>query len=72
MKLETQLLQAQLDERRRNLRIIEELIDADPEPNEKLVSVRDFLLRRIKTIEQELASNKFGSVGSREAISVAA
>ncbi len=62
MSLQTQSeLQSQLAERRRNLRIIEECIQADPEPNEKLMAVRDFLLNRIKVIEEGLASGKAGS-----------
>jgi septal ring factor EnvC (AmiA/AmiB activator) len=71
--LETQStqLESQLEERRRNLRIIEECIEADPQRNEKLVAVRGFLIDRIKRIEEELASDELRSRGTREAVSIA-
>ena len=58
MQTELIQLQSQLAERQRNLRIIEECIQADSQPNEKLLAVRDFLQQRIKAIEEELGSNK--------------
>lgn len=56
MQMEPTHLQAQLTERRRNLRIIEECIRDDKERSEKLLAVRDFLENRIKAIEQDLSS----------------
>ena len=61
MQTELIQLQSQLAERQRNLRIIEECIQADSQPNEKLLEVRDFLRHRIKAIEEELGSNKMSS-----------
>ncbi len=56
--LQTDLVQlnSQLEERRRNLRVIDELIEADPKANKKLLEVREFLARRINIIERELAA----------------
>ena len=64
-------MQLQLAERRRNLQIIEECIQADPEPNEKLMAVRDFLVHRIRDIEKELASGNAGSEVIKGALSPA-
>ena len=58
MQTELIQLQSQLAERQRNLKIIEECLRADSEPNEKLLEVRDFLRQRIKVIEEELVSDK--------------
>ena len=49
-------LNSQLEERKRNLRVIDECIESDPNPSQKLIEVRDFLARRIHMIEQELAT----------------
>ena len=61
MQTELIQLQSQLAERQRNLRIIEECLQADSQPNEKLLEVRDFLRQRINAIEEELGSNKMSS-----------
>jgi septal ring factor EnvC (AmiA/AmiB activator) len=49
-------MSSQLAERKRNLQIINECIDADSHSSEKLLEVREFLQSRIKTIEAQLAS----------------
>lgn len=61
MQTELIQLQSQLAERQRNLRIIEECIQADSQANEKLLAVRDFLRQRIKVIEEEIGSNEMSS-----------
>lgn len=50
---EVDLLSSQLEERKRNLKVIDECIRADS--SLKLLEVRDFLVRRIYSIEKELA-----------------
>ena len=47
-------LEMELEKRRHNLSVVQELIDQNPQTGSKLVEVRDFLLHRIKAIEQEL------------------
>lgn len=45
----------ELEERKHNLRVIEECIQADPNPSPKLIEVREFLLARINSLESSLA-----------------
>jgi hypothetical protein len=51
-------LTSQLENRKRNLAVIEETIHSDPRSGEKLVSVKDFLSQRIESIEHELRFTK--------------
>ncbi len=50
MQLNTQLL-----ERKRNLQVIDDVIQADQSRSHRLIEVREFLVHRIDTIEKELA-----------------
>ena len=47
---------SELEERKHNLREIEECIEADPTPSPKLIEVRDFLVTRINSLESRLAN----------------
>jgi len=51
-------LTTQLENRKRNLAVIEETIQSDPNSGEKLVPVKDFLAHRIESIELELGVTK--------------
>lgn len=50
-------LASQLENRKRNLAVIEETIHADPSSQQKLDSVKVFLSRRIETMELELTKS---------------
>lgn len=71
MQAEPTHLRAQLTERRRNLRVIEECIRDDKERSEKLLAVRDFLENRIKAIEKDLSSLRNISDVSQEKFAAA-
>lgn len=47
-------LHSELENRKHNLAVIQETIEADARSGQKLLSVRDFLYKRIETLEQEL------------------
>jgi len=51
-------LASQLESRKRNLAVIEETIQADPESRETLAPVKNFLSHRIESIELELKVTK--------------
>jgi hypothetical protein len=51
-------LASQLENRKRNLAVIDETIQSDPESREALVPVKDFLSHRIESIELELKVTK--------------
>jgi hypothetical protein len=57
MRMETRLMQlnSQIEERKRNLKVIDECIEADPNPSRKLIEVREFLQSRINRLEAEVA-----------------
>ncbi|MDA4129775.1 MAG: hypothetical protein OK457_03285 [Thaumarchaeota archaeon] len=48
---------SQLQNRKRNLAVIQETIDADKNSGYKLVPVKDFLSHRIESLELELKRN---------------
>ena len=48
---------SQLENRKRNLAVIEETIEADKNSGYKLVPVKDFLSQRIESLELELRKN---------------
>jgi len=50
-------LSSQLENRKRNLAVIEETMQADPTSQEKLDSVKVFLSRRIEMLELELTKS---------------
>jgi hypothetical protein len=50
-------IESQLENRKRNLEVVEETIRSDPASEEKLDSVKDFLSRRIESLEVELRRN---------------
>jgi len=50
-------LASQLDNRRKNLAVVEETIRSDPNSGELLDPVKTFLSRRIETMELELRKN---------------
>jgi hypothetical protein len=50
-------IESQLENRKRNLEVVEETIRSDPTSEEKLDSVKDFLSRRIESLEVELKRN---------------
>lgn len=45
---------SELENRKHNLAVIQEAMEADANSGEKLVSVRDYLSSRIQLLEQEL------------------
>ena len=47
----------QLENRKRNLAVIQETIEADKNSGYKLVPVKDFLSQRIESLELELRKN---------------
>jgi len=47
----------QLENRKRNLAVIQETIDADKSSGYKLVPVKEFLSQRIESLELELRKN---------------
>jgi len=51
-------LASQLENRKRNLAVIEEAIQSDPHSGERLLPVKDFLSQRIESIELELKITK--------------
>jgi hypothetical protein len=51
-------LTSQLENRKRNLAVVEEAIQSDPHSGEILVPVKDFLSQRIESIELELRVTK--------------
>jgi len=51
-------LTSQLEDRKRNLAVVEEAIQSDPHSVKTLVPVKDFLSQRIETIELELRVTK--------------
>ncbi|MDA4110994.1 MAG: hypothetical protein OK439_00535 [Thaumarchaeota archaeon] len=48
---------SELENRKRNLTVIQETIAADKVSGYKLVPVKDFLSRRIESLEQDLKMN---------------
>lgn len=56
MNTESLQLNSQLQERKRNLQVIEDVIRQDESRSHRLFEVREFLANRIRTIEHELAS----------------
>jgi hypothetical protein len=50
-------ISVQLENRKRNLEVVEETIRSDPAAEEKLDPVKDFLSRRIESLEVELTRN---------------
>jgi len=51
-------LASQLENRKRNLAVIEETIQSDPQSGDRLVPVKDFLSHRIESMELELRVTK--------------
>ena len=47
---------SQIENRKHNLAVLQEVIQSDTRSAEKLVPIRDFLSNRIRTLEQELAA----------------
>ena len=47
---------SQIENRKHNLAVVQEAIQADARSAEKLVPVRDFLSHRIELLEQELVA----------------
>jgi hypothetical protein len=52
-------LESQLEDRKRNLRVVQEAIDSDGRNGQQLVPVREFLNQRIATLESELDFKKY-------------
>lgn len=54
MTTQSSKLEYQLENRKRNLAVIQEAIRRDSNSGQKLVAVRDFLVRRVQQLENEL------------------
>jgi hypothetical protein len=53
----TDKISLQLENRKRNLAVIQEAIDIDKNSGYKLIPVKDFLSQRIDSLEHELKRN---------------
>ena len=58
MSTQSSRLEDQLENRRKNLAVIQETIQRDASSGHKLFAVRDFLARRVQELEHELNETK--------------
>jgi hypothetical protein len=58
MRPKPRKLESELEDRKRNLAVVQEAIEADSVSGPKLIPVRDFLNQRIEKIENEIHSRE--------------